>query len=52
VLGAFIIASPLPDELGLTLMGMSKVRLAVLVPVSFVMNAVGIYLLVWFAGFM
>lgn len=45
VLGALIIASPLPDELGLTLMGMSKVRLAILIPVSFAMNAVGIYAL-------
>lgn len=51
VLGALIIASPLPDELGLTLMGMSKVKLAILVPVSFVMNALGIYALVWFASF-
>lgn len=51
-LGALIIASPLPDELGLTLMGMSKVRLAILIPVSFVMNAVGIYALVWLASFM
>ena len=49
ILGAFIIASPLPDELGLTLMGLSRVRLAVLIPVSFIMNALGIYALVWFA---
>ena len=49
ILGAFIIASPLPDELGLTLMGLSRVRLAVLIPLSFVMNALGIYALVWFA---
>lgn len=45
ILGAAIIASPLPDELGLTLMGLSKTRLALLVPVSFIMNALGIYLL-------
>lgn len=51
-LGALIIASPLPDELGLTLMGLSRVRLAVLIPVSYVMNAVGIYALVWFANTM
>lgn len=50
VLGAAIIVSPLPDELGLTLMGLSKVRTAVLIPVSFVMNMVGIYAIVWFAG--
>ncbi len=51
-LGALIIASPLPDELGLTLMGLSRVRLAILIPVSYVMNAVGIYALVWFANTM
>lgn len=49
LVGAFIIASPLPDEMGLALMGMSKVKTAVLMPVSFVMNAVGIYAVIWFA---
>jgi hypothetical protein len=49
LLGAAIIASPLPDELGLTLMGLSKTRLVLLVPVSFIMNALGIYLLAYFA---
>lgn len=48
-LGAAIIASPLPDEMGLALMGMSKVRTAVLMPVAFTMSAVGIYLIIWFA---
>lgn len=52
ILGAFIIASPLPDELGLTLMGLSKMRVIVLVPISFFMNALGIYLLVYFASLM
>jgi hypothetical protein len=47
IIGALIIASPLPDELGLTLMGLSKTRLIVLIPISFVMNMVGIYALVW-----
>lgn len=41
-LGALIIASPLPDEVGLTLMGLSKTKLVVLVPVSFVFNFIGI----------
>jgi hypothetical protein len=50
VLGALLIASPLPDELGVSLMGMSKVRTAVLMPVSFVMNVLGIYLIVKVAG--
>lgn len=50
VLGALIIASPVPDEFGLALMGMSRIRLALLIPVSFAMNVLGIYAIVWFAG--
>jgi hypothetical protein len=50
IIGALIIASPLPDEFGVALLGMSKIRVAVLIPVSFVMNVLGIYLLVWAAG--
>lgn len=50
IIGALIIASPLPDEFGIMLMGMTKTRLAVLVPVSFVMNVVGIYAIVWLAA--
>lgn len=49
IAGALIIASPLPDELGVALMGLSKTRLIVLVPVSFAMNALGIAL-IWFAA--
>jgi len=49
VLGALVIASPLPDELGLTLMGLSKTRVAILMPISFIMNTIGIYGIVWFA---
>lgn len=50
LLGALIIASPLPDEFGLMLLGISKIRVMVLVPIAFVMNALGIYILIWFAG--
>ncbi|MEK7641949.1 MAG: hypothetical protein AAB365_03060 [Patescibacteria group bacterium] len=49
VIGALIIASPLPDELGVALLGLSKTRLTVLIPVAFVMNMLGIYLIGWFA---
>jgi hypothetical protein len=51
VLGALIIASPLPDEFGLTLLGLSRTRMLVLMPVSFLMNMLGIYFIVWFAHF-
>ncbi len=50
VLGAFIIASPLPDEVGLTLMGISRTKTTVLIPISFAMNMLGIYIIAWFAS--
>ncbi len=49
ILGALIIASPLPDEFGLALMGLSRTKIVILLPISFVMNALGIYAIVWFA---
>ncbi|MBI5126349.1 MAG: hypothetical protein HZA80_01120 [Candidatus Taylorbacteria bacterium] len=49
VLGALIIASPLPDEFGLALMGLSRVKLIVLMPIAFVMNVLGIIGLISFA---
>jgi len=52
VIGALIIASPLPDELGITLLGMSKVKLSVLMPVALIMNMLGIYLLIEFSHFL
>lgn len=50
VAGALIIASPLPDELGISLLGMSKVRLSVLMPISLAMNFFGVYAIVGFAN--
>lgn len=50
IIGALVIASPLPDEFGVALLGMSKIRVAILMPISFVMNMVGIFGLVWAAG--
>ncbi|MDQ3076962.1 MAG: hypothetical protein M3Q63_02855 [bacterium] len=41
-IGALIIASPLPDELGIAMMGMSKMKTYVLIPVAFLMNFLGI----------
>lgn len=45
IVGAIIIASPLPDEFGLALLGFSRTKVSLLIPVSFVMNFIGIYLL-------
>lgn len=42
VAGAIIIASPLPDELGVALMGVGEVKPRVFLPLSFVMNTLGI----------
>jgi len=41
-LGAIIIASPLPDELGLVIWGFSKLPTKYFVPLSFTLNAMGI----------
>lgn len=49
IIGAFIIASPLPDEIGLTLMGLSKTKLYILIPISFLMNLLGIYMIIEFS---
>ena len=41
-IGALIIASPLPDELGLTLMGLSRMSTSRFILISFTFNALGI----------
>jgi len=41
-LGALVIASTLPDELGLTMMGFSKTKTSLFIPTSFVLNFLGI----------
>jgi len=46
VLGALIIASPLPDEMGVGLMGISKMDIKQFILLSFLLNATGIFLIV------
>lgn len=46
VFGAFIIASPLPDELGVSLMGISKMKTYQFILLSFLLNFVGIFIVV------
>jgi len=48
-LGAIVIASPLPDELGLALMGLSNVRTSRFALVSFSFNAIGILFIAFIA---
>lgn len=42
LVGGLIIASPLPDELGIGLLGFSKTKTAMFLPLSFVCNFLGI----------
>ncbi|MBI4092130.1 MAG: hypothetical protein HY427_02935 [Candidatus Levybacteria bacterium] len=44
VFGAIVIASPLPDEFGVTLMGISKMKSGTFLILSFILNASGIIL--------
>lgn len=46
VLGAIVVASPLPDELGLALMGLSRTPLWAVFLLAFLFNTVGIWALV------
>lgn len=43
ILGAICIATPVPDEIGLALMGLSRMRTIYLIPIAFVMNFMGIW---------
>lgn len=43
LLGALIIASPLPDELGIAIMGATAMRPRTLIVISFAMNFLGIF---------
>ncbi|OGM98895.1 MAG: hypothetical protein A2915_02940 [Candidatus Yanofskybacteria bacterium RIFCSPLOWO2_01_FULL_41_34] len=45
LIGGFIIASPLPDELGISLLGFSKMRMSLFVVLSLVFNFFGIILI-------
>lgn len=50
VVGAIIIASPLPDELGLTLLGLTKISAGRFIALTFTFNFVGILLIALAAG--
>ena len=45
LVGALIIASPLPDELGVAILGLSKVKSSVFIPLSFLLNSSGILII-------
>ena len=46
VFGAIIIASPLPDELGVSLLGLSRLKTYQFIIISFALNTIGIILLI------
>lgn len=46
VIGALIIASPLPDEVGVSLMGISKMSTLKFILISFLLNSAGIYIVI------
>lgn len=49
IIGALIIASPLPDEFGIMLMGVSKMKTKYFLLLTFIMNMVGIMVVVGFS---
>lgn len=46
LVGAFVIASPLPDEAGVSMLGLSKIRKWQFFMLAFVLNSVGIFLVI------
>lgn len=50
LVGALIVASPLPDEVGLMMLGLSKMKVYVFIPLSFLLNSIGILIVCLIAG--
>ena len=46
VIGSIIIASPLPDEIGVSLIGISKMNTFKFILISYILNSIGIFLIV------
>lgn len=44
-IGALIIASPLPDEIGVTMLGLSKMKNSYFILLSFILNSAGILII-------
>jgi len=45
LIGALIIASPLPDEIGVAMLGLSKMKNSLFIPLSFILNSAGIFVI-------
>jgi len=46
VIGALIIVSPFPDELGVTLMGITKIKSYQFLILAFILDVTGVFLFV------
>lgn len=46
ILGAFIIASPFPDEVGVGMLGMARMKNRLFIPISILLNTIGIFLII------
>lgn len=51
LVGAVIIAAPLPDELGVSLMGLSKMKTVRFMEITFLLNAGGVLIVLWSSQF-
>lgn len=45
LMGAVVIASPLPDEIGISLMGLSKIKNWQFILITFLLNSIGIFII-------
>lgn len=45
IVGIIIIASPLPDELGISLLGFSQIKTTWFIPLTYVLNGIGIFVI-------
>lgn len=52
IIGAIIIASPLPDELGVSLIGLTSVNIIQFIILSFFLNSFGIFLVIFASNLM
>jgi hypothetical protein len=50
LVGAIVFVSPLPDEMGLTLLGLSNVPTLFMLPITFVLNIISVSLLCLISG--
>lgn len=51
LIGAILIASPLPDELGVSLMGLSKMKTVRFLEIAFLLDVGGVLLVLWLSQF-